>query len=67
MSKNQMYVNAREAAELIGISKQRVFAKIESKHFKGVKRCPCGHCVLIPLSEITRDLSLRSSKQAKFE
>jgi hypothetical protein len=41
------------------LSKQRIFIKIAAKHYRGVKRCPCGHCVLIPLSEITRDLAER--------
>ena len=49
-------MSTSEAAQVIGLSKQRVCAKIAEGHYAGVSRCECGLTTMIPVSEVLRDL-----------
>ena len=49
-------ISTREAAEYLGLSKQRVTAKIAAGHFSGVSPCECGLTTMLPLAEVTREM-----------
>ena len=55
-------LSTREAAEYLGVCKQRIAAKIQQGHYKGVTRCECGMSTMIPLSEVSNDMLKRSTK-----
>jgi hypothetical protein len=49
-------ISTSDAAGIIGLSKQRVCAKIAAGHYSGVSRCECGLTTMIPVAEVLRDL-----------
>lgn len=56
-------LSTKDAANYIGVCKQRVSAKIAQGHYMGVSRCECGLTTMIPLSEINRDLARKTRKR----
>jgi hypothetical protein len=58
-------LSTRDAAEYVGLSKQRVSAKIAEGHYKGVSRCECKQTVMIPVSELNRDLAAGTIKRRR--
>ena len=58
-------MTVREVADLTGICKQRVTAKIAEGHYNGVTRCPCGMSTLIPTAEVYRDLAAGTIKRKR--
>lgn len=58
-------LSTREAAEYLGVCKQRVSAKIMQGHYKRVSRCECGLTLMIPLSEVNADMVKKASKRKR--
>ena len=58
-------LSTREAAQYLGVCKQRIAAKIAQGHFNGVSRCECGLTVMIPVSEISADMKASNAKRKK--
>jgi excisionase family DNA binding protein len=48
------HLSTKEAAELLGVCKQMINAKIARRELAGARRCECGKTDMVPLSEIHR-------------
>ena len=58
-------LTTREAAEYLGLCKQRIATKILQGHYKNASRCECGMTMLIPLSEINADMQIVNRKRKR--
>ena len=58
-------LSTREAAEYLGVCKQRIATKILQGHFKRVSRCDCGMSTMIPLAEVSADMLKTSNKRKR--
>jgi excisionase family DNA binding protein len=56
-----------EAAELLGVCKQRIDAKLKQGHFPNHKRCDCGRSILIPAADIELDRRYRPRQKVIVE
>lgn len=52
----------KQAAEILGVCAQRVYAKIEKKHFPNAKKCECGQVYLIPENDLKKELTKRKER-----
>jgi hypothetical protein len=57
-------LSTREAAELLGVCKQRVNAKLVKGDFSGASRCECGRTDMIPISEIHKYMRQHNKRKA---
>jgi len=56
-----------EAAELLGVCKQRIDAKLKQGHFPNHKRCECCRSILIPAQDIELDRRYRPGQKTIVE
>lgn len=62
MKKNRLTV--REAAKALNVCQQRISTKYKSNHFPGAGLCECGRSIMIPRSDIAKEI--KAKRKDKF-
>ena len=55
-------VSTKDAAAMSDVCKQRILTKLTLGHYSGASKCECGLSIMIPLTEVMRDMRERPKR-----